>query len=217
MIIAIDGPSASGKSTVARIVARRMGFIHLDTGAIYRAITLKAMRNNVAFSDPVAMEEMAKDSIFKFIQEECNTLVFFDGGNVTEEIRTRAVDANVSEVAMNDAVRNIVLIKSREIAANLNAVSEGRDIGTVVFPYAEKKFFLVANDETRAKRRFDEIIAKNHSADLEEIQKAMKLRDHKDSTRKNSPLKKADDALLVDTTDMTIEEVVSEICRISRN
>ncbi|MDP8217644.1 MAG: (d)CMP kinase [Candidatus Theseobacter exili] len=217
MIIAIDGPSASGKSTVARIVARRMGFIHLDTGAMYRAITLKAMRNNVAFSDPVEMKEMAKDSIFKFIQEECNTLVFFDGENVTEEIRTRAVDANVSEVAMNDAIRNIVLIKSREIAANLNAVSEGRDIGTVVFPYAEKKFFLVANDETRAKRRFDEIIAKNHSADLEEIQKAMKLRDHKDSTRKNSPLKKADDALLVDTTDMTIEEVVSEICRISKN
>lgn len=201
-IIAIDGPAGSGKSTVAKELAQKLGFLYVDTGAMYRALTLKAMRKGVSFDDKKALIELSRDMDIESIQAK----------DVSEQIRTMDVTKNVKFVASVKGVRdNMVKLQRKLGAAGFGAVLEGRDIGTVVFPDASHKFYLDASLETRVKRRYDELIAKGAAASREDVENDVKSRDASDMTRKEGPLLKARDAITVDTTGMTVEQVVKKI------
>lgn len=206
-VIAIDGPGGAGKSTIAKRLAEKLGYIHLDTGAMYRAITLAALNKGIDFEEE-KLVELAKNTAINFNQAG---EIFLDDQNVTEEIRTAEVNKYVSKAAAVKGLREILVKKQQQFAKDNKVVMDGRDITTVVLPDAEHKFFLTASLEERAKRRFEELISKNKEADLEEIKKSIKRRDKLDSERKHSPLKKADDAYLLDTTNMNIEEVLQKI------
>ena len=201
-IIAIDGPAGSGKSTVAKELAQKLGFLYVDTGAMYRALTLKAMRKGVSFDDKKALIELSRDMDIESIQTK----------DVSDKIRTMDVTKNVKFVASVKGVRdNMVKLQRKLGAAGFGAVLEGRDIGTVVFPDASHKFYLDASLETRVKRRYDELIAKGAAASREDVENDVKSRDASDMTRKEGPLLKARDAITVDTTGMTVEQVVKKI------
>lgn len=209
MIIAIDGPVGAGKSTVARLLAKKLGFTHLDTGAIYRAITVAVIRRGVEVgrTDEVALA--ARESEIRFGLG--GDSVFLNGEDVSREIRTPMVDGLVPDVAKIPEVRAEVVKKQRAIAAEGGVVAEGRDIGSVVFPDADLKFYLDAAPEERGRRRYRELRGRGVACSLPEIIAEVKERDRKDLTREHSPLQKADDAVLVDTTGKPIEAVVQEI------
>lgn len=207
-VVAIDGPAGSGKSTVAKIAADKLGFIYLDTGAMYRALTLKAMKANANLENESEVEKFVRDAHIEFEKGK----VYLDDNDVTAEIRSSKVTRHVPTVAAYPAVRSIMLIKQRNLADKSNGiVMEGRDIGTVVFPDARWKFYIDAKPEVRAKRRHAELTSQGKEKSLEEVLTEIKERDFEDSTRAVAPLKKADDALLIDTTEMTIEEVTEKI------
>lgn len=198
MIIAIDGPAASGKSTVAKILARHLGYAYIDTGAMYRALTLKALNEGVDLKNGPLLGKIAKHICVQFIQDKkwvCRTLL--DGLDVTDAIRNERITKNVSIVSAYAGVRKYMILKQRGFCKTGNVIMEGRDIGTVVMPTADKKFYLDASVISRAKRRQSESI------------KNMKMRDSLDRTRKDSPLIVANDAVYIDTTDMTVDEVCS--------
>jgi CMP/dCMP kinase len=213
MIIAIDGPAGSGKSTTAKLVAEQLGILHLDSGAMYRAITLKGLRLKIPFADHALLGEMSKNTSIRFEIKNKKQRVFMDDEDVTEAIRSSEVTANVSDYCAVGIVREILVDQQRKIGNAQDSVLEGRDIGTVVFPHAEFKFFLVADVSERAKRRQKELAAKNIQKTVEELISEINERDKKDSSRSNSPLKKAADAMEIDTTHMTIDEQVQEIVR----
>ncbi len=213
-VIAIDGPAGSGKSTTARMVARKLGFTYLDTGALYRALTLVGMERQANLSDGEALAQITRDSIFKIESTNDGARVWVDGEEVTLAIRTPEVTKNVSLVSSHAAVRAEMVELQRRIAQGGGFVVEGRDIGTVVFPKAKTKIFLNASVEARARRRMKEMQAHNGQADFEEIKKAIETRDWKDSNREHAPLKKADDAHVVDTTALTIDEQVDRIIQV---
>ncbi len=204
MIIAIDGPSGSGKSSTAKAVAKSLNFTYLDTGAMYRALTLGILNLGIDPHD----EKLVADAVNSMQVSIKGDKVFLNGNNVTEEIRMKAATKAVTPVSANLAVRELLVEKQREIAADIDIVIEGRDIGTVVFPKADYKFFLVADPEVRAQRRFLEVKEK---MSLEEIKADLLRRDRKDSSREHSPLKKADDAIIIDTSHMTFNEQVDNI------
>lgn len=204
MIIAIDGPSGSGKSSTAKAVAKSLDFTYLDTGAMYRALAYGILNLGIDPRDEKLVAEAVNSMQVSFKGEE----VFLNSNNVTEEIRMKAATKAVTPVSANLAVRELLVEKQREIAADNDIVVEGRDIGTVVFPKADYKFFLVADPEVRAQRRFLEVKEK---MSLEEIKADLLRRDQKDSSRKHSPLKKADDAITIDTSHMTFDEQVDNI------
>lgn len=217
--IAIDGPVGSGKSTVARLVARRLGYTYIDTGAMYRALALKAARRGVSWDDAEGMAAVAQESeiALKPSTEEGKTsLVFIDGEDVSQEIRQTEMGQGASKIGAIPGVRRNLVRLQRAIAARGGVVMEGRDIGTVVLSNAECKIFLSGSVEERAKRRFLELQKKGESPVFEEVVEEVKARDHADTTRAESPLKKADDSVEVDTTDMSIEEVVDRIATIAR-
>lgn len=214
MIIAIDGPAASGKSTVAKAVARRLGFRHLDTGAMYRAIAWFALEEGIPLDDAEGLAELAAAHPVSFEYEAGATLataVFVNGFDVTRAIRTPEVDAAVSPVSAVAAVRTALVARQRELAAERDTVVEGRDIGTVVFPHAEVKVFLTASAEERARRRQIDLAAQGHDVEQGEVQARLERRDRYDSTREASPLAIAEDAELLDTTGLSVDEVVDEI------
>lgn len=214
MIIAIDGPAGSGKSTVAKLVAQRMGFHYLDTGAMYRAVACRAMDTGVSLTDERALAEIARTEEIAFVHEgeEClPSRVLIGGHDVTSRIRTPAADEAVSLVAGMPLVRDAMVAQQRHIGQEVDIVVEGRDIGTVVFPYAEVKVFLTATAEERARRRALQQSRQGHEVDNEEVQRAMARRDTADSTRAVSPLAPAPDAVPLDTTGLTIEEVIERI------
>ena len=216
MIVAIDGPAASGKSTAAIGVAKALNITHLDTGAMYRAITYGLLKNKIEFTDMYAVEAYLKNVNLKFFKNDNATKLLLNDSDITENIRSSNINENVSEVSAIKIVREFMVDFQREMSDDIDCVLEGRDIGTVVFPDADFKFFIIASDEARANRRLDDLIkvGDKNPGDFEIVLEELILRDHKDSTRDHSPLKKADDALEIDTTHLTINEVVNKIVNI---
>jgi len=211
IVIAIDGHSSCGKSTIAKAVAARFGYIFIDSGAMYRAVTLYALRNNLVTNGDVKKQELisALQQIkieFRYNSSFQKSDTYLNGENVEEEIRQLPVSQNVSPVATIAEVRASMVLLQKEMGKNKGIVMDGRDIGTVVFPDAELKLFVTASAEIRAKRRFDELTAKGETVSYAEILQNVQERDHIDSTREASPLRKADDALVLDNSNMTREE-----------
>ncbi|MDD5730467.1 MAG: (d)CMP kinase [Candidatus Omnitrophica bacterium] len=213
MIVAIDGPAGSGKSTVAKLLSKKLGYLYIDTGAMYRALTLKALNTKQDICDEEAIVQMAKKTKIGLIDGRGGALkVLLDGKNVSKAIREPRVTSRVSDVAKIKGVRDIMLKLQRKLGNRKNSVLEGRDIGTVVFPKAERKFFLDADFAERVKRRLiDMKNLKIKKATLGSVASDLKNRDTIDSTRKVAPLKKAKDAIFVDTTNLTIDEVVETL------
>ena len=211
MIIAIDGPSASGKSTTAKAVSKRLGFIHLDTGAMYRAVTLGFSESEIELNNHNEVKLYLKSLKIEFDQ---NDQIILNGKNVTDSIRTVKISSNVSKVSAILEVREKMVQVQRNIAGDNNCVLEGRDIGTVVFPNADFKFFLIADITIRAKRRFSDLQESNELLTLNELIESIRKRDELDSKRNLSPLRQAKDAFVIDTSFLTIEQQVSRIVEI---
>ena len=216
MIIAIDGPAASGKSTAAIGVAKALNITHLDTGAMYRAITFGLIKNQINFKDVKAIEAYLSTLELKFSIKEKNTALILDNTDITEKIRSNKINENVSEVSAVKIVREFMVKIQREMAKDTDCILEGRDIGTVVFPNADYKFFMTANDRSRAERRLTDLVSVGDKkvSELDVVLDELRVRDHKDSTRNHSPLQKADDAIIIDTTHLAIDEVVNKIVTI---
>lgn len=208
-IVTVDGPAGSGKSTIAKIIAKKYGFTYLDTGAMYRMIALYALENSISLDDTEAVEDMLKNTKLDIIGNQ----FFLNGKDVSKEIRTPRVSAIVSPVSAIKEVRVKLVDLQREISKGKSIILDGRDIGTVVFPNGDVKIFLVASPEERAKRRLKEYEEKGVEADYESVLASIKERDYLDSTRKESPLKKAEDAHEIDSSTMSIDEVVEAISK----
>tara|TARA_Y100001934_G_C12104589_1_gene655591 strand:- start:88 stop:738 length:651 start_codon:yes stop_codon:yes gene_type:complete len=212
VIIAIDGPAGSGKSTTSKLVAERLGISHLDTGSMYRAVTLYFIENQYH------VDEINIDEVLESINIEIsNELVFLNGRDVTSKLRDPKVSSLVSDISSLQKIRFKMVQLQRNISKNKSIVIDGRDIGTVVFPEADFKFFITASIEVRASRRFDELKASNSDITLDEILGQIEKRDYFDSTRDNSPLKKASDAITIDTTRLSIDEQVNLILETINN
>ena len=211
MIIAIDGPSASGKSTTAKAVSKRLGFIHLDTGAMYRAVTLGISEAKIEPNNHNKVKLYLKSLKIEFDQ---NDQIMLNGKNVTDSIRTVKISSNVSKVSAILEVREKMVQVQRNIAGDNNCVLEGRDIGTVVFPNADFKFFLIADITIRAKRRFEDLQESNELLTLNELIESIRKRDELDSKRDLSPLRQAKDAIVIDTSFLTIDQQVNKIVEI---
>lgn len=212
--IAIDGPAAAGKSTVAKIIAKKLGYIYIDTGAMYRALTFKAIQNGVDVNNEEELFKLLSQITIKLIPSDDKQLVFIDQNDVSELIRTPEVTRNVSYVAKHGLVREKMVNLQREYAVNGGVVMDGRDIGSHVLKDAEVKIFMIASVEERAIRRHNENIQKGFESDLEELKIEIATRDKIDSEREVTPLKKADDAIPLDTTSKSIDEVVEAILSI---
>ena len=211
MIIAIDGPAGSGKSSAAKIVAQKMQFMHINTGAMYRAVALKAQQLDMALENEEKIAGIAENLKIQFVPGHQGQSVMVDEKDVTNLLRSKSVDRDAAIVASLGKVRDILVASQREMGKSGNIVMEGRDIGTVVFPEADKKFFLDASPEERGKRRYLELKAKNQDVDLDAIIEQVRLRDNKDRNRKVSPLTPAKDAILLDTTSLDLNEVVNRM------
>jgi cytidylate kinase len=214
LVVAIDGPSGAGKSTAGRALAARLGYTYVDTGAMYRAFTLKALRAGVRLMDEEALAELARDTTIAL--EDGGRRVWLDGVEATSDIRSREVSAAVSAVSMHPAVRRNMVERQRELGASGRVVLDGRDIGTAVFPDAEVKFFLDADPARRARRRQAELHAAGTEVGLADLERDIRRRDHADSTRADSPLARAPDAVLLDTTELEPDEVVSRMTEVVR-
>jgi len=213
-IIAIDGPAGSGKSTTARLLAARLGYIYLDTGAMYRAVTWLALKHDVSVDDTRALEALAGKAVIEFKLDGEINRVFINGQDVTEEIRTPEVNHAVSPVSVHAGVRRAMVERQREIAKKGSVVAEGRDTASVVFPNADIKIYLDASIEERARRRLLELTRQGVSTDIKEQIAEITRRDEIDSSRENSPLKRTSDSIIVDTSSLTIEEQVDRIARL---
>ena len=214
MIIAIDGPAGAGKSTVAKILAKRLGFLYIDTGAMYRALTLKTLETNTEIKNTAKIVELAADSCIDLINNPDGTLkVLLDGRDVSRDIRQPVITQFVSDIAKIGEVRKIMVELQRKLGRQGNAVLDGRDIGTVVFPDAEKKFYVDADFKERVSRRYKESTGLGQKVSFNDVSGDLANRDNIDSNRKIAPLKKADDAIYVDTTRLSIEEVVDRLLK----
>lgn len=212
MIIAIDGPSGAGKSTVAKLLSHELGFEYIDTGAMYRALAYKAYKNNIEISEKNEHEidEMLKTTSVDYY----NSNIYLDNNNVEGLIRDEIISIEASKISTIKNVRSKMVELQRKIAENKNVILDGRDIGTKVFPNADFKFFITASEETRAGRRCNQLASDGKKAVYDIVLSDLKKRDISDMTRKNSPLKMADDAILIDTTNMSLGEVVKTIANI---
>jgi len=212
MIIAIDGPAGAGKSTVSKILAQRLGFLYIDTGAMYRALTLKSIEKKIDVKDAAALADMARHSSIDLVNAGDGSLkVFLDGRDVSSEIREPRITKLVSDLAKIKDVRQIMVELQRKLGRQKDSVLDGRDIGTVVFPDADKKFYIDAEFLTRVNRRYKELKAINQNIAEKDVEGDLRNRDTIDSTREIAPLRKAEDAILVDTTNLTIDEVVDKV------
>ena len=209
--VAIDGPAGAGKSTIAKLIAKKMGYIYVDTGAMYRAMALYFIRNGIKAEDTQKVSEKCKDADISIAYRDGEQVVLLDDENVNGLIRTEEVGNMASATSANKNVRQKLVELQKKLAANSDVVMDGRDIGTVVLPNADVKVYLTASSSVRAKRRYDELIAKGEKADLATIEADIIERDNRDMTREISPLKQADDAVLVDSSYMTIDEVVQTV------
>ena len=212
MIIAIDGPAGAGKSTIAKLVAQRLSMIYIDTGAMYRAFTYELIKNSVSVDDLNAVLTTLENTNIDFKDNK----ILINNEDVSDKIRSKEVTSKVSEVSAIMEVRVKLVSMQRSIANKKDRVLDGRDIGTVVFPFADLKIYLTASVNVRAVRRYNEISPYDKSADIREIEKSIEQRDFYDSNREVSPLKKADDAFEIDTSNLTINEVVENILELTK-
>ena len=216
MIIAIDGPAGSGKSTVAKIVAKKLNFRYIDTGSMYRSVAWKSLQKNTALEDKEAVADIALKTKIELVCSEGGQLVFVDDKNITDQLKMEVISRGAAIVAAQPIIREIMTTKQRQLGKQGKVVMDGRDIGTVVFPQADKKFFLDADPKERGRRRFIELKEKKQvsDTDLAIIIEQVIQRDNEDRNRKIAPLKKARDAILIDTTKLSIDQVVKKIITI---
>ncbi|WP_026652746.1 (d)CMP kinase [Butyrivibrio proteoclasticus] len=212
--IAIDGPAGAGKSTIAKMVAKELGFIYVDTGAMYRAMALYMLKNDIKPEESDKISATCKSADITIKHEDGQQVVYLNGENVNGLIRTEEVGNMASASSVNGDVRAKLVELQQKLAQTTDVVMDGRDIGTVVLPNADAKIYLTASSQVRAKRRFDELTAKGVECDIDVIEKDIIDRDYRDMHREISPLKQAEDAVLVDSSDMTIEEVANTIISI---
>lgn len=213
MIVAIDGPAASGKSTAAIGVAKALDITHLDTGSMYRAVTYGLISNQISFKDTKSIMDFLGSLKLRFSNSKKETSLILNDNNVTDLIRSNSISKNVSEVSALKIVRDFMVEIQRQMASDKDCILEGRDIGTIVFPNADFKFFMTADEKSRAERRLIELVRSGdrNASELNDVLDDLKVRDLKDSTRNHSPLIKAKDALVIDTTYLTINEVIDKI------
>ena len=209
--IAIDGPAAAGKSTVAKITAEKLSYIYVDTGAMYRAFTYKVLNEKIDITNENEVEQSLIDTDIQLQPSQAGQLVFVDGENVTNKIREQEVTNTVSKIAASGIVRKDMVSRQQKLGENGGVVMDGRDIGTKVLPHAELKIFLLASVDVRAERRHLENTQKGYPSDLEKLKEEIMLRDKHDSEREISPLRKAEDAIEIDTSSLSIEEVAAKI------
>lgn len=212
--IAIDGPAGAGKSTIAKQIAKKLGIIYVDTGAMYRAMALFMIKNQISASDADAISKTCEQADITIEYQNGEQVVLLNGENVNGLIRTEEVGNMASASSVNPNVRKKLVSLQQKLAASKSVIMDGRDIGTVVLPDAPVKIYLTASSYVRAKRRFDELTQKGVSCDLEQIEKDIIERDNRDMTREISPLKQAEDAILVDSSQMNVEEVIDTIIAI---
>ena len=217
IIIAIDGPAASGKSTTAKLVAAQLGYLHIDTGAMYRAMALKVLRNKISEHDSIKVAELAKVTSVRLVSDGTKVKVVLDGIEVSEEIRSPEVTNIVSPVSTVSEVRVLMVKEQRAMGNNGGIVLEGRDIGTIVFPNADLKIFMLANERERVERRKKELEINGVTVKIDDLEKEIVERDRIDSERAVSPLRKAEDAIELDTTKLTIEQQVEFIVVKAKN
>jgi len=211
-VIAIDGPAGAGKSTIAKKLAQRLNYRYLDTGAMYRAVTWHVINNGIDVSNKQKISEIVKNIKISFTTDNNgNTSIYINDKNITNEIRKNIIDKNVSDVAKISQVRNEMVKIQKNIAKKGKIVVDGRDIGSRVLPNADLKIYLTASVEERASRRYNELIEKGNDSDFKKVKEEIKKRDYIDENRENSPLTKTDDAILIDSTNMSIEEVLDKI------
>lgn len=209
LIVAIDGPSGAGKSTLSKLLAQRLDYVHLDTGAMYRCVALAALTQGIDSADQERLGILVQQLKIEFVHTPAGDLVFLDGEDVSAAIRTPEVSLLTSKIAAAPQVREALVVLQRRLGASGGVVLEGRDIGTVVFPQAQVKFFLSASAAERGQRRFDELIAKGVKVSLQQTISDVIARDLADSEREHAPLLQAEDALVIDSTNMSIEEVLA--------
>ena len=211
--IAIDGPAGAGKSTIAKRVAKELGYIYVDTGAMYRAMAVFFLKKGIRSEETDQIQKTCKNAVVTIAYEDNVQQVYLNGENITSELRKEEVGKMASKSSAVKEVREQLLELQRELAEKENVVMDGRDIGTNILPNADTKIYLTASVETRAKRRFLELQEKGEQCVLEEIARDIEERDHRDMTRKIAPLKQAEDAVYIDSSDMTIDEVVDAILK----
>ncbi len=208
IIITIDGPAGAGKSEIAKRIARELSYKYIDTGAMYRAIAWKVFKSEINIENDEELQQLIDNTEISWQPEENVFHIFVDGEEITDEIRTQSITKKSNEISKIKKVREYLLILQRKAGLEKGIIMEGRDIGTVVFPQAERKFYLDATLEERAKRRYKDLIKQDQSVKPEKIKEAIRLRDEKDKNRSLNPLKAASDAILIDTTNLSLEEVV---------
>jgi cytidylate kinase len=207
VVIAIDGPAGAGKSTIAKKLAEKIGYTYIDSGAMYRALTLKVLRENTPLKELDNIIRTAGETDIDFR----NNSIYLDGSIVDSEIREEIVNRSVSYIAAISEVRRLMVQLQRKISNNKNVVMDGRDVGTVIFPSARFKFYITASVEERAERRYKELKQKGYDAEIQDIRLQIEKRDHIDSTRSDSPLTVASDAVVIDTTGKSVEKVLNEV------
>ena len=215
--IAIDGPAGAGKSTIAKLIAKKMNLIYVDTGAMYRAMALYMLRQGVSAEDADAINEKCQDADISIAYEEGVQVVYLNGENVNAYLRTEEVGNMASKTSVQPGVRRKLVELQQKLASEKDCIMDGRDIGTCVLPGADVKVYLTASSQVRAQRRYDELSAKGEDCDLEQIRLDIEERDYRDMHREHSPLRQAEDAILIDSSYMTIEEVADAVIALCKN
>ena len=217
LIIAIDGPSGAGKSTLSKALAKKLGYLNIDTGAMYRSVAYLAQQQGIDPQDEAGLKALCSDLSIEFVSKDGSERVFANGVDVSAVIRTPEVSLLTAQVAANPAVREAMMLLQRKMGEGGGVVLEGRDIGTVVFPYADVKFFLSATAAQRGHRRYNELLEKGIAVDLQQTIAEVEARDAVDTARTHAPLKQADDAVVVDSTHLTIAEVLEKMVLVVKN